>query len=151
PVKRGRWILEQILGTPPPPPPPDVPELEKQKEQLSGSLRQQMEQHRQNPACANCHARMDPIGFAFEHFDAIGRYRDKDGEFKIDSSGTLPDGRDFQGPVDLEKILLNKKELFARSLAEKMLTYALGRGLEYYDKRAVDRIVKQAGSDDYKF
>lgn len=151
PVKRGRWVLEQILGTPPPPPPPNVPELEQQKEQLTGSLRQRMEQHRQNPACANCHARMDPIGFAFENFDAIGSFRKKDGEFEIDPSGTLPDGRNFQGPNDLKQILLAKKELFARSLAEKMLTYAVGRGIEYYDKRALDGIVAAVAKDDYHF
>ncbi len=151
PVKRGRWILEQILGTPPPPPPPNVPELEQQKGQLTGSLRQRMEQHRKNPACASCHARMDPIGFAFEHFDAVGAYRQKDGEFEIDASGTLTDGRNIQGPAGLREVLLEKKELFTRSLTEQMLTYALGRGLEYYDKRAVDRMVAAAAKDDYKF
>ena len=151
PVKRGRWVLEQILGTPPPPPPPNVPELEQQKEQLTGSLRQRMEQHRKNPACANCHARMDPIGFAFENFDAIGAYRAKDGEFEIDPSGILPDGRNFQGPHDLKQVLLDKKELFARSLSEKMLTYAVGRGLEYYDKRAIDRIVSGVAQDEFRF
>ncbi len=151
PVKRGRWVLEQILGTPPPPPPPNVPDLEQQKGQLTGSLRQRMEQHRKNPACANCHARMDPIGFAFEHFDAVGAYRQKDGEFDIDASGTLTDGRNIQGPAGLREVLLEKKELFTRSLSEQMLTYALGRGLEYYDKRAVDRMVAAAAKDDYKF
>lgn len=152
PVKRGRWVLEQILGTPPPPPPPDVPELpESSKAVLSGSLRQRMEQHRANASCANCHARMDPIGFAFENFDAIGAFRSKDAGFAIDPSGTLPDGRTFKGPADLKAILKEKKDLFARNLTEKMLTYALGRGLEHYDRPAVDRIVAAMGRDNYKF
>lgn len=151
PVKRGRWVLEQILGTPPPPPPPNVPELDKQEGQLSGSLRQRMEQHRKNPACANCHAQMDAIGFAFENYDAIGGFRQKDGEFEIDTSGTLPDGRGIAGPADLKKILLERKEQFARCLAEKLMTYAIGRGLEHYDRRAVDRIVLNVAADDYKF
>jgi hypothetical protein len=152
PVKRGRWVLEQILGTPPPPPPPDVPELaDNDKAVLSGSLRQRMEQHRTNPACASCHARMDPIGFAFENFDAVGRYRSHDGKFAIDPSGTLPDGRSFKGPAELKTILRDKKELFARNLTEKMLTYALGRGLEHYDKPAVDRIVAALEKNEYRF
>jgi len=151
PVKRGRWVLEQILGTPPPPPPPNVPELDAEKQQAAGTLRERMELHRKNPACANCHARMDPIGFAFENYNAIGAFRDKDDERPIDPSGVLPDGKSFQGAGDLKKILLEKKELFLGSLAEKMLTYALGRGLEYYDKRAVDKIVATAAREDYKF
>jgi hypothetical protein len=110
-----------------------------------------MEQHRANPACANCHAKMDPLGFAFENFDAIGAYRTKDGAFDIDSSGTLPDGKTFQGPAELKQILKEKKDQFSRCLAEKMLTYAIGRGLEYYDKRPVDRVVAQLAKNDYKF
>jgi len=152
PVKRGRWILEQILGTPPPPPPPNVPELaEGEQAELKGPLRQRMEQHRANPACANCHARMDPIGFAFENFNAIGKFRSKEGEFAIDASGTLPGGQSFQGPGDFKKILREKKDLFARCLAEKMLTYATGRGLEYYDKRATDGIVAALARNEYRF
>ncbi|HEX4794154.1 MAG TPA: DUF1592 domain-containing protein [Humisphaera sp.] len=150
PVKRGKFILEQILNTPPPPPPPDVPALDEQK-QLTGTLRQVMEQHRANPMCASCHARMDPIGFAFEHFDATGAWRDKEGENEIDSSGTLPDGRAFNGPDGLDKILRTKKDLFVRCVAEKMLTYATGRGLEYYDRRAVDKIMAALKQDDYRF
>jgi hypothetical protein len=149
PVKRGKWVLEQLLGTPPPPPPPDVPDLDERKA-LTGTLRQVMEQHRVNPVCASCHARMDPIGFAFENFDAIGAWRDKDGQFPVDPSGELPDGQRFDGPDGLKNILKNKKELFARSLAEKMLTYALGRGLEYYDKCAVDEIVAALRKNDYR-
>lgn len=152
PVKRGRWVLEQILGTPPPPPPPNVPELmEAEQAALSGSLRQRMEQHRSNPACASCHARMDPLGFAFENYDAIGAFRKKDGVFDIDPAGELPGGQTFSGPDELKKILAEKRDLFARCLAEKMLTYAIGRGVEYYDRPVVDKIVKRLGEQDYKF
>ena len=150
PVKRGKWVLEQLLGTPPPPPPPDVPALEDQQE-LKGSLRQVMEMHRKNPVCASCHARMDPIGFGFENYSAIGAWRDKDGEFAVDPSGVLPDGQKFQGPAELKAILRGKKELFVRSLAEKMLTYATGRGMEYYDKCALDKIVEALDKNDYRF
>lgn len=152
PVKRGRFILDQILGTPPPPPPPDVPQLAEDKHAtLSGSLRQRMEQHRANPACANCHARMDPIGFAFENFNAIGGFRQKDGDFAIDPSGMLTDGTSFSGVEQLKTILKEKKRLFARCLTEKMLTYALGRGIEYYDRRAVNAICNTLDKNDYKF
>ena len=150
PVKRGKWVLEQLLGTPPPPPPPNVPALEDQGE-LKGSLRQVMEMHRKNPTCASCHARMDPIGFGFENFDAIGAWRDKDGEYAVDPSGELPDGQKFQGPGELKAILKGKQELFARSLAEKMLTYATGRGVEYYDKCPLDKIVEALEKNDYRF
>jgi hypothetical protein len=110
-----------------------------------------MEQHRANPACANCHAKMDPLGFAFENYNAIGRYRDKDGEFPIDPSGTLPGGKSFQGPAELKAILLERRELVARSLAEKMLVYALGRGLESYDRPALKKITAALAADNYKF
>lgn len=150
PVKRGRWVLEQMLGTPPPPPPPNVPELVDAKE-TTGSLRQRMEQHRQNPACAGCHARMDPLGFAFENFNAVGGYRKKDGNFDIDASGTLPDGKAFKGPGELKAILKEKKALFARNLTEKMLTYALGRGVEYYDRPTLDRVGAALEQNQYKF
>jgi hypothetical protein len=141
PVKRGKWVLDQILGTPPPPPPPDVPTLDEEK-RLTGSLRKVMELHRENALCASCHRRMDPIGFAFENYDAVGAWRDKDGEFPIDPSGILPDGRSFQGPAELKAILRTEKEAFRRCLTEKLLTFALGRGLEYYDKCAVDQILE---------
>ena len=107
PVKRGKWVLEQLLGTPPPPPPPDVPDCDERKA-LTGTLRQRMEQHRANPICASCHARMDPLGFAFENFDAIGAWREKDGNFPIDPSGELPDGQKFDGPAELKMILKEK-------------------------------------------
>ncbi|MBY0521921.1 MAG: DUF1592 domain-containing protein [Gemmataceae bacterium] len=152
PVKRGHWVLEQILGTPPPPPPPDVPALpDTAKAIVSGSLRQRLEQHRANPNCANCHARIDPIGFAFENYNAIGAYRTRDGEFLIDPSGKLPDGKTFQGPGELKAILKDKKKLFSRCLTEKMLTYALGRGVEFYDQPTVDRIAAALGRNEHKF
>ncbi len=152
PVKRGRWVLEQILGSPPPPPPPNAPELaEGSAAELTGTLRERMIQHMENPACAACHALMDPIGFAFENFNAIGGYRERDGEFMIDPSGTLPDGKTFQGPKELKAILLEQSDLFTRTLTEKMLTYALGRGLESYDRAAVTKIQSALAADDYKF
>lgn len=150
PVKRGKWILEQVLGTPPPPPPGDVPELDNQKT-LSGTLRQRMEQHRSNPSCASCHARMDPLGFGFENFDAIGAWREKDGDAAVDSSGVLPSGRKFRGPKELKAILKAKDKDFVRCLSEKLLTYALGRGVEYYDTCAVDVIVAGTVKNKYKF
>jgi hypothetical protein len=151
PVKRGKWVLEQLLGAPPPPPPPGVSELKEEKGRLTGSLRERMEQHRKDPACASCHARMDPIGFGLENYDAVGAWRTREGEFPIDASGTLPDGRSFNGPAQLKQILKGKKQQFVRCLTEKLLTYALGRGLEYYDKCAVDDIVKAAAKNDYCF
>jgi mono/diheme cytochrome c family protein len=142
PVKRGKWILENILGTPPPPPPPDVPDLEEDSHAvLTGSLRKRMEKHRENASCAVCHAKLDPLGFGLENFDGVGAFREMDGKFKIDASGELPDGSKFSGPAELRKVLLKRADLFRKNLAEKLLTYALGRGLEYYDKCAVDEIV----------
>jgi hypothetical protein len=152
PVKRGKWVLENMLGTPPPPPPPDVPELKNDGHPDTGTLRQQMEQHRANPACASCHARMDPIGFGLETFDGIGKYREKDGEAPVDASGQLVTGETFKGPTELAQILATKKrEDFIHCLAEKMLTYALGRGLEYYDGPACDKIAAAMEADDNKF
>ncbi len=151
PVKRGRWVLEQLLGAPPPPPPPDVPELEEEGEKVHGrTLRERLEQHRDDPACANCHAKMDPIGFALENYDAIGAFRRKDGELAIDATGELPDGTTFQGIADLKRILTDRKQNFARCLTEKLLTYALGRGLAYYDRATVEHIVAQLEAGGYK-
>ena len=151
PVIRGKWVLEQILGTPPPPPPPGVPELEEDEESVSSaSLRQRLEIHRSKPDCRGCHDKMDPIGFAFENFDAIGRWRDLDGKFSIDPAGELPTGESFNGPADLLGILQGK-ETFLRSLTEKTLTYALGRGLEYYDQCAVDKIVDRLKLGEYRY
>ncbi len=151
PVKRGKWVLEQLLGTPPPPPPPNVPQLEDAKRQLTGTLRQRMEQHRVDPACANCHAKMDAIGFAFENYDAVGAFRTKDEGLAIDPSGKLPDGQSFKGAAELKQILKGKKDLFSRCLTEKMLTYALGRGVEYYDRPTVERVNAALAKNDYRF
>jgi mono/diheme cytochrome c family protein len=150
PVKRGKWIYENILGLQPPPPAPDVPELPPVG-QLKGTLRQQMEQHRANPNCSTCHAKLDPLGFGLENFDAIGAWRELDNKQKIDSSGELPDGSKFNGPAELRKILLGKSEQFRRCLADKLLTFALGRGLDYYDKCAIDNIVTQLKVDNDRF
>ena len=152
PVKRGRWILEQILGAPPPPPPPNVPELaEGDKAQLTGSLRQRMEQHRANPACANCHAKMDPLGFGFENYNAIGGFREKDGDFPIEAGGVLPGGKTFQGPVELKSILKEQRAKVGRNLTEKLMIYGLGRGLEFYDRRSVKKIQEELEKEGYRF
>lgn len=152
PVKRGKWILDNILASPPLPPPPDVPLLSEDADAVaSGTLRQRFEIHRSNPACISCHEKMDPLGFGFENFDAIGRWRTKDSGFDVDASGTLPDGQTFNGPVELLTILKASQGEFSRCLTEKMLTYALGRGLEYYDKCAVDSICAALAKDDFKF
>ncbi|MDP7051416.1 MAG: DUF1592 domain-containing protein [Verrucomicrobiota bacterium] len=151
PVKRGKYVLENILGTPPPAPPPDAPSLSESGE-ITGTLREQFVKHRQDPTCASCHKVMDPIGFAFENYDAIGRYRTKDNGILIDAGGKLETGEPFKNATDLRRILLNqKREYFARCITEKMLTYALGRGLEYYDKRTIDNIVARLKKNDYRF
>jgi hypothetical protein len=151
PVKRGKWVLETLLNAPPPPPPPGVPELKEGKE-LTGTLRQRMEEHRANPLCASCHARMDPIGFALENFDAIGAWRDQDGKEPIDASGELATGETIRGSADLATLLVErKKEQFARAFAEKLLIYALGRGVELSDKCALDEITRAAAAEDYRF
>lgn len=150
PVKRGKWILDNLLNTPPPPAPPNIPELEKGK--LVGSLRERMEQHRSNPACAACHNMMDPLGFALENFDAVGRYRKRDGRDEIDASGEMPDGTTFNGAEGLRDLLATqRKDQFVRCLVEKMMIYSLGRGTEYYDKCAIDQIMTQIRSKDYRF
>jgi hypothetical protein len=151
PVKRGKYVLENILGTPPPEPPPDVPSLGEAGNN-SGTLREQLERHRKDAICASCHKAMDPIGFAFEHFDAIGRYRTRDNGKLIDASGQLESGESFMDAAGLRRILATQKgDYFIRCLTEKMLTYALGRGLEYYDQRAVDRIVMRLKKNDFRF
>ena len=153
PVGRGKWILENVLGTPPAPPPPNVPAL---KENGSSgkllSMRERMVQHRANPACAGCHAKMDPLGFALENFDAIGRWRTvaESGE-KIDASGSTPDGAKFNGPAELRKLLVRNPEQFVTVVSEKLLVYALGRGLEYYDAPAIRQIVRGAAPSNYSF
>jgi hypothetical protein len=151
PVKRGKWILEQILGTPPPPPPPNVPELKDAGGMLTGTLRQRMEQHRKDPGCASCHARLDPLGFGLENYDAVGAWRAKEGDLPIDASGTLPGGKTFQTPAQLIGILKSQKEMFVRTLASFMLTYALGRGMEAYDRCTLDQITANVGKNNYRF
>jgi hypothetical protein len=152
PVKRGKWVLENLLGTPPPPPPPDVPNLDDKSRQLTGTLRQQMEQHRANPVCAACHARMDPIGFGLENFNAIGAWRDKEGTNSIDASGTLVSGDSFTGASELAAVLADKhRDEFLNCLADKMLTYALGRGTEFYDRPALEKIVSAMDKHQDKF
>jgi hypothetical protein len=151
PVKRGKWILENILGTPPPDPPPNVPDLDEAGTELTGSLRERMEKHRTNALCASCHQKMDPLGFGLENFDGVGAWRTTEGRFKIDPSGELPGGEKFAGPAELRKILLGKAEQFRRNIGEKMLTFALGRGLEYYDKCAVDDVVKNLANNQDRF
>ena len=149
PVIRGKWILEQILGTPPPPPPANVPPLDAANVDLDAPLRKRLEQHRADPDCAGCHAKMDPLGFALENFDALGVWRTMEGKNPIDASGTLPNGTEFNGPAELKRIL--KTDKFVRSLAQKMMTYGLGRGLERFDKRAVEGVVATAKAGEYKF
>jgi hypothetical protein len=151
-VQRGKWILDNLLSAPPPPPPADVPELKAHAQ--DGKLltmRQQMEQHRANAICAGCHARMDPIGFALENYDGVGKWRTTDGGSKIDATGKLPGGVQFEGPAGLKKLLLaNYRDDFVATVTEKLLTYSLGRGLEYYDRPVVRSIARQAARDDYR-
>jgi hypothetical protein len=150
-VQRGKWILENLLGTPPPPPPADVPELKAEVNGKVLSLREQMQVHRANPVCAACHARMDPIGFALENYDGAGKWRSEDAGNPIDASGKLPDGTQFQGPAGLRQLMLTKyKDDFVRTATEKLLTYALGRGVEYYDYPAVRAIARDASRDNYR-
>ena len=152
PVMRGKWVLENILGTPPPPPPAEVPALD---EGTAGdrprSIRQRMEQHRGNPVCATCHKLMDPIGFGLENFDAIGRWRIDDMGTPIDASGALADGSEFNGPAELRGLLARRQRQFAITVIEKLLTYALGRGLEYYDAPAVRAIAREAADHEYRW
>ena len=152
-VQRGKWILENLLGTPPPPPPPGVPQLQPQNR--DGKLltsREQMEQHRTNPVCASCHTRMDPLGFALENYDGVGKWRTKDVGAVIDASGTLPDGTRFTGPAGLKEALLNgHRDEYLQTVAAKLLMYALGRGLDYYDQPAIRAIVREAAPENYRF
>jgi hypothetical protein len=150
-VIRGKYILQNILGTPPPPPPPDVPALEEDAVGTAASLRQQMEKHRANAVCASCHSKMDPLGFGLENFDAIGKWRSKDGKFPVDASGTLPDGRTFNGPSELRRALLAQMPDFAQNVGQKMLIYALGRGLSRYDKSVVREITGKLAASGYPF
>jgi mono/diheme cytochrome c family protein len=154
PVVRGKWLLENLLGAPPPPPPPNVPAL---KENGEGgkptTVRERMEAHRNNPACASCHAQMDPLGFALENFDAVGKWRTVDAEAQtpIDASGRLIDGQTFDGPAAFRRLLVARQYDFVTTLTEKLLTYALGRGVEYYDRPVVRQILRNAAPSDYRW
>ncbi len=151
PVLRGKWVLENLLGAPPPPPPPDVPALPEGSTTKPTTVRQRLEQHRANPTCASCHARMDPLGFPLENFDAIGQWREADRDVPIDAMTVLPDGTTVDGPVAFRRALLARGEEFVTNFTEKLLTYALGRGVEYYDAPAVRRIVRDASARDYRW
>jgi hypothetical protein len=150
-VIRGKYVLQNILGAPPAPPPPDVPALDEEAVGNAGSFRQQLEKHRSNPTCASCHNRMDVLGFGLENYDAIGKWRTMDGKFPVDAGGTLPNGKSFTTPAQMTVLLKADLPDFARCLTEKMLIYSLGRGLQPYDRRTVDSIVKQVTASDYKF
>jgi len=152
PVLRGKWVLENLLSSPPPPPPPNVPALKTEGD--SGkpmTMRDAMIQHRANPACASCHARMDPIGFSMENFDALGRWRDRDSFNKIDASGVLPDGTRFEGMTGLRGVLLDHSSEFVSTISEKLLMYAIGRNLQYYDAPAVREISREASRNNNTF
>ncbi len=151
PVKRGKWILENLLGEQPPPPDPAAMQLEDQAE-LTGTVRERMEQHRSDPNCASCHQVMDELGFALEHYDAVGRWREKDDGQPIDALGELPDGTQFRGAEQLQTTINTKmRDQFVRCLTEKMLIYATGRGMEYFDECAIDKIVEELKTKDYRF
>jgi hypothetical protein len=151
PVLRGKWILENIVGMPVPPPPPDVPPLKQREGEQPRTMREQMIEHRVNPACAVCHKVMDPIGFALENFDAVGAWRSRDAGSDIDASGELADGSEVNGVVELREALTRDPELFAGTFTERLLTYALGRGLDYRDMPSVRKIVREAAAQNYRF
>jgi hypothetical protein len=150
-VLRGKWILDNLLNAPPPPPPADVPNLDETTIGTAASMRKQLEAHRKDPICASCHRRMDPLGFGLENFDAVGAWRTMDGKFPIDATGYLPDGKEFNGPEELRGILTGQRETFARALTSKLLTYALGRGLERYDSPTVKQIAARLPARNYRF
>ncbi len=151
PVLRGKWVLENLLGAPPPPPPPNVPALQENSAAKPTTVRQRLEQHRANPTCASCHSRMDPLGFALENFDPIGRWREADHGVPIDSATVLPDGSKIDGPVAFRKALLDRREEFVTNVVEKLLTYSLGRGVDYHDAPTVRRIVNDTAVRDYRW
>ncbi len=152
PVLRGKWVLENLLGAPPPPPPPDVPSFPERGEGGEpATVRELLEMHRRNPACAGCHAPMDPLGFALEQFDAIGRWRTTDAETPIDASGVMPTGHAFDGLAGLREMLVEDPEPLVRTVTEKLLAYALGRSIEHYDHPTIRRIAREAAADDYRW
>jgi len=150
PVIRGKYVLQNILGIPPAPPPGDVPSLDEAAAGELRSTRVQLEMHRNNPQCAACHRNMDPLGFGLENYDAIGRWRDMDGKFPVDASGTLPDGRRFATAGEMRSLLVSQLPQFSRTLTERMMTYALGRGLEAYDQRTVEAVNRAMAADGYR-
>jgi len=152
PVQRGKWILENLLGSPPPLPPPNVPPLKENANATAAtSVRERMEEHRSNPACAGCHKIMDPIGLALENFDGVGQWRTLDSGFRIDASGQLVDGTAIDGPASLRKALLDRPEAFVGAMTEKLLMYGVGRETKYYDMPVVRTIMRDAGRDRYRF
>ena len=151
PVIRGKWILENLLGTPPPPPPGNVPALKDNTVSATLSVRERLAEHRANAACASCHRLMDPVGFSLENFDAVGRWRNVEEGQPIDASGGLPGGGEFTGVRGLEQALLERPEIFVRTLTEKLLTFAVGRGIEHFDAPAIRKIVRDAKAEDYCF
>ena len=152
PVARGKWVLENLLGTAPPLPPPNVPSLpEDSKSQQVTSLRERMEQHRKNPVCASCHKIMDPIGFSLENFDLIGQWRTMDGGKPIDATSQLVDGTPLDGPASLRQAILSRSDVFVRTMTEKLMTYAVGRGMKYYDMPAVRSIAREAARNDNRY
>ena len=151
PVLRGKWVLENFLNATIPPPPPDVPRFDENKVGLDATMRMQMEEHRKNPMCAACHTKMDPIGFAFENYNAIGQWRDKDGKYVVDAAGQLPSGQTFNGALELEQIYRKDPDAFVECVTVKLMTYALGRGVERYDRPTIKQIVKKTSGNDYRF
>jgi hypothetical protein len=151
PVLRGKWVLDNLLGAAPPPPPDGIPPLVEGGLGETASMRQRLEQHRANPMCASCHNQMDPIGFGLENYDAAGAYRTKDGSFDIDNTGTLSDGRSFVGAKELKQMLRSQPDAFVHNFTEKLLTYALGRGLERFDRPVVDQIDQDLAKNNYRF
>jgi hypothetical protein len=151
PVRRGKWLLENVLGSPAPTPPPGVDDLKDDRGGKPATLRERLDRHRSHAECAACHARLDPLGFGLENFDAVGAWRDRDGELPIDASGTLPDGQAFQGPGALVTALAERPDDFARCLTQKLFTYGLGRSLGPADRSAVERVIRHAARNDYRF
>jgi mono/diheme cytochrome c family protein len=151
PVLRGKWILENVLNQPPPPPPPGVGSIDAKGGPVHGTMRQQMEAHRVNPMCAGCHMRMDPLGFSMENYNAIGQWRTHDGNLPIDATGVLPGGKTFNGPEEMKRILVSSRDTFAQCFTEKLMIYALGRGLESYDRPAAKKIAAALAANDYRF
>ena len=151
-VERGKWVLETLLGAPPPPPPPNVPPLkENDPRSKPTSLRERMEQHRASPTCASCHARIDPMGFPLENFDATGRFRTTDAGAPIDPASTLPDGTRIESAQAFREFLLNHADQYLHTVAEKLFTYGLGRGVEYYDQPTIRQIVRDTAKDGYRW